>query len=132
MKRYIFYVVIAGGFMLSASSCKKQVLVEEEIKPTDTAFVHPPYPDPVVSSTGTIVGKVMPETKFALTLYNDSHSYGEYTIVNRTGAFLMNKIEAGTYTLLVQPYDAAFHSLEISKISVDSGRTANLGLIFLP
>lgn len=132
MKRYLMYVAVLACFAFAAASCKKQTITEREpitdTKPTDPTI----YPGPVYSSKGVIVGKVMPETKFTLLLQNDDYSYSDFTIVNRTGAFLMNDIEAGMYTLYIQPADASLNPVELSKITVDSSRTTNLGLIFLP
>ena len=133
MKRYLMYAVIIAAFSFATAACKKQTVQEEPIVTTDTVPGDPTiYPDPVLSSRGLLVGKVMPETKFSVLLYNDDHSYTEYSILNRTGAFMMKDVEAGNYTLLIQPADPNLNPVELIKITVDSSRTTNLGLIFLP
>jgi hypothetical protein len=133
MKRYLTYAFILACLALAITSCSKQTINEQEPITTDTIPGDPTiYPDPTVSSKGMVVGKVMPETKFTVLLYNDDNSYNEYTIINRTGAFLINNVEAGNYTLMIQPADPALNPVELTKITVDSSRTTNLGLIFLP
>ena len=52
--------------------------------------------------------------------------------MNRTGAFIMRDIKAGDYNLLIEPYDPNIAPVELTRITIDSGRTTNLGLIFLP
>lgn len=132
MKAYLTGAIIAVSFMISISGCKKNVSSKEDIVVTDTVKQDYTYPDPAVSSTGVLAGKVMPETKFSILLYNDSDSYEEYSIVNRTEIFVMNKIKAGEYTLVIQPADPAYNAVQLDRIRIDSGRTTNLGLIFLP
>ncbi|HEY0678165.1 MAG TPA: hypothetical protein VGD17_07755 [Chitinophagaceae bacterium] len=132
MKRYLIYAVFIAAFVTSIVACKKESLPAEDILVKDSVEDIGPVADPVISSTGFLTGKVMPETKFSLTLYNDTLSYTEFEIVNRTGAFSMKNVKAGEYTLLIQPADPGLNSLELIKIAVDSGRTTNLGLIFLP
>jgi hypothetical protein len=133
MKRYLIYAVVLACFAFTVTSCKKQTITEQAPITTDTVTSDPTiYPDPVVSSRGMVVGKVMPETKFSVLLYNDDYSYTEFSIINRTGAFMINNVEAGNYTLLIQPGDPTLNPVELTKITVDSSRTTNLGLIFLP
>jgi hypothetical protein len=133
MKRYFIYAVVLTCFAFTVFSCKKQSIAPEEPLITDTVPNDPTiYPDPAVTSKGMMTGKVMPETKFSLLLYNDDNSYAQFTIVNRTGSFLIKDIEAGNYTLLIQPVDPSLNPIELTKITVDPGRTTNMGLIFLP
>lgn len=132
MKTILTGAVIAASFMISISGCKKTASPTEDIIITDTVKQDYIYPDPAVSSTGMIAGKVMPETKFSILLYNDSDSYEEFTIMNRTGVFVMNNVKAGEYTLVIQPSDPAYNAVQLDRIRIDTGRTTNLGLIFLP
>lgn len=133
MKRYLVYALVLACFAFTVASCSKQTMNEQDPITTDTVTSDPTiYPDPVVSSKGMVVGKVMPETKFSVLLYNDDRSYNEFTIINRTGAFLINDVEAGNYTLQIQPADPSLNPIELTKITVDASRTTNLGLIFLP
>ena len=134
MKRYFIYAVIIAAFAFAIPACQKQLVQEDDITITDTipSKDETIYADPLPVSTGLIVGKIMPETKFGLVLYNDQYTYTEYDIMNRTGAFAMKGIKAGEYTLLIEPYDPSVAPFEITRIVVDSGRTKNLGLIFLP
>jgi hypothetical protein len=132
MKTFLTGAIIATTFMISVSGCKKTAATKEDIIITDTTKIDYIYPDPAVSSTGIIAGKVMPETKFSMLLYNDTDSYEEYTIMNRTGVFVMSNVKAGDYTLIIQPSDPALNSVQLERIRIDTGRTTNLGLIFLP
>lgn len=132
MKTFLTCAVFAATVMLSIPGCKKTASPVEEIKPGDTTTTQYDYPPPTVSSKGMIAGKVMPETKFSMLLYNDTDSYEQFTIVNRTGVFVMTDIKAGDYTLVIQPADPAYNAVQLEKIRVDTGRTTNLGLIFLP
>lgn len=132
MKTFLTGAIVAATFMISISGCKKTAAPTEEIIITDTVKNDYIYPDPAVSSTGIIAGKVMPETKFSMLLYNDADSYEEYTIMNRTGVFVMSNVKAGEYTLVIQPADPAYNAVQLERIRIDTGRTTNLGLIFLP
>lgn len=132
MKCFISYLFVIAGLLVASTGCKKQAAPTEEIIITDTTTVEQPGADPVLQSTGIVAGKIMPETKYSLLLYNDQDVYEEYSILNRTGVFIMKNIKAGEYNLIVQPYDPDISSFELTKITVDSGRTTNLGIIFLP
>jgi hypothetical protein len=132
MKAYLAGAIIAASFMISISGCKKTASPTEDIIISDTVKQDYIYPDPVVSSTGVLAAKVMPETKFSVLLYNDSDSYEEYSIADRTGIFVVNKVKAGEYTLVIQPADPAYNAIQLDRIRIDTGRTTNLGLIFLP
>jgi hypothetical protein len=133
MKRFITCLSILTAVVYINAGCKKQSSPQDDLIINDTTTVnHPPVADPAVATTGMITGKVMPETKFSLLLYNDVNSYEEYSIVNRTGVFLIKNVKAGEYNLVIQPADPAYNSIEISKIRIDTSRTTNLGLIFLP
>ncbi len=131
MKHLILYLLILAA-IIALSSCKKDTANIPDIIINDTPFDHPDYPDPLLPSTGLVIGKVMPESKFALTLYNDQFTYSDFAIVNRTGIFLMKNVKAGEYTLVIEPYDAELAPLQLTGITVDSARTTNLGLIFIP
>lgn len=132
MKTYLTGAIIAASFIISISGCKKTAASKEDIIITDTVKHEYTYPDPVASSKGILAGKVMPETKFSVLLYNDTDSYENFSIVNRTGIFVMNNIKSGEYTLVIQPGDPAYNSVQLERIKIDSGRTTNMGLIFLP
>ncbi|MGB8191590.1 MAG: carboxypeptidase-like regulatory domain-containing protein [Chitinophagaceae bacterium] len=132
MKRFLTCLSLAAALIYLNAGCKKQISPEEKIIITDTASVYYPPADPAPITTGALIAKVMPEIKFSLLLYNDVNSYEAYTIVDRNGAFMLKNIKAGEYQLVIQPADPAYNSFELSRIMIDSGRTTNLGLIFLP
>ena len=131
MKRFLFSAVILATLSLS-TGCSKDAVVEEPISDKDTIVDIGPIADPAIATTGIVAGKVMPETKFSLQLYNDTENYIEYVIQDRTGVFVIRGVKAGEYTLFIQPEDPSLNPVTLNKIAVDTSRTTNLGLIFLP
>jgi hypothetical protein len=133
MKRFFVYLTLIAAILSAFTGCRKETATEPDIIINDTTpYYDPNYPDPVLLSAGQLVGKIMPETKYALTLYNSNHTYTDFDIMNRTGAFIIKDIKAGDYSLLIEPYDPNIAPMELTRITVDSARTTNLGLIFLP